>query len=74
MISNGGSDTKGQVLVECVGENLLPTPQAWGPRAQSPPVAAPGTRNRHADLLCYLRPGRALVAKLKDLLRGSRMS
>jgi hypothetical protein len=26
------------------------------------------------DLLCYLRPGQALVAKPKDLLLGSRMS
>jgi hypothetical protein len=37
-------------------------------------LAAPSTGNRHTDLLCYLRPGQALVAKLKDLLRGSWMS
>jgi hypothetical protein len=38
------------------------------------PVAAPGTGNSHIDLFCYLIPGQALVAKLQDLLRGSRMS
>jgi hypothetical protein len=42
--------------------------------ATQAPVAAPGTGNRHIDLLCHLRPGQALVAKLKDLLRGGRMS
>ena len=74
MISDGCPDANRKVLVKGVGENLLPTAQAWGLRRQGPPVAAPGTGNSHADLLCYLRPGQALVAKLKDLLRGSRMS
>jgi hypothetical protein len=74
MISDSCTDAKCKVLVKGVGENLLPTAQAWGPRAQGPPVAAPGAGDRHADLLCDLNPGQALVAKLKDLLRGSRMS
>jgi hypothetical protein len=74
MISDSRPDADRKVLVKCVGENLLPTAQAWGPWAPGPPVAAPGTGNRHTDLLCYLWPGQALVAKLNDLLRGSRMS
>ena len=74
MISDGCPDANRKVLVKCVGENLLPTAQAWGLWRPGPPVAAPGTGNRHTDLLCYLRPGQALVTKLKDLLRGSRMS
>lgn len=35
---------------------------------------APGTGNRHIDLLCYLRPGQALVTQLQNLLCGGRMS
>jgi hypothetical protein len=73
MISDGCTDANGKVLVECVGENLLPTAQTWRPRPGST-VAAPGTRNRHTDLLCHRRPGQALVAQLQDLLCGSRMS
>jgi hypothetical protein len=74
MISDRRPDPDCKVLVECVGENLLPTAQTWRFGWQGSLVAAPGTGNSHADLLCYLRPGQALVAKLKDLLRGSRMS
>jgi hypothetical protein len=29
MIGDGCSNTNGKVLVKCVGENLLPTAQAW---------------------------------------------
>ena len=74
MISDGCSDANRKVLVKGVGENLLPTAQTWGLWRPGPPVAAPGTGNRHIDLLCYLWPGQALVTKLKDLLRGGRMS
>ena len=31
MISDGCTDANCEVLVKCVGENLLPTAQAWGP-------------------------------------------
>ena len=74
MISDRRSDANRKVLVKCVGENLLPTAQAWGLWRPGPPVAAPGAGDRHIDLLCYLWPGQALVTQLKDLLRGSRMS
>ena len=74
MISDGCSDANRKVLVKGVGENLLPTAQAWGLWRPGPPVAAPGTGNRHIDLLCYLRPGQALVTQLKDLLCGGGMS
>jgi hypothetical protein len=62
VISDGRSDANGKVLVKRVGENLLPTTQAWGFRLLGPPVAAPYTGNRHIDLRCYLIPRRALVA------------
>jgi hypothetical protein len=29
MISDGCTDTNREVLVKCIGENLLPTAQAW---------------------------------------------
>ena len=74
MISDGRSDANRKVLIKCVGENLLPTAQAWGLWRPGPPVAAPGTGNRHIDLLCYLWPGQALITKLKDLLCGGGMS
>ena len=68
MISYGRTDTKCKVLIERLGENLLPTAQAWKLRRPGPPVAAPGTGNRHTDLLCYLWPGQALVTEFPDLL------
>ena len=74
MISDRCLGANGEVLVKGVAENLLPTPQAGGLSRSGPPIAAPGTGNRHIDLLCYLRPGQALVTKLHDLLCGSRMS
>jgi hypothetical protein len=74
MISDRCSDANCKVLVKGVGENLLPTAQAWGLRRLSPPVAAPRAGNRHADLLCYLWPGQALITKLHYQLRGSGMS
>ena len=74
MISDGRPDANRKVLVKCVGENLLPTAQAWGLGRPGPPVAAPGAGNRHTDLFCYLWPGQALVTKLQDLLCGRGMS
>jgi hypothetical protein len=74
MISNGRTDANSKVLVESVGENLLPTAQTWGLWRPGLPVAAPGTGNRHIDLSCYLWPGQALVTKLHYQLRGSGMS
>jgi hypothetical protein len=74
MISDRRPDTNRKVLVKGVSEHLLPTAQAWGPRRSGPPVAAPGTRNRHIDLLCYLWPGQALVTQLQDLLCRGRVS
>jgi hypothetical protein len=73
MISNGCTDANGKVLVEGVGENLLPTAQAcrlWRP---GPAIAAPSTRDRHIDVLCDLTPGQPSVTKLEDLLRRRRM-
>ena len=74
MISNGRSDANRKVLIKGVGENLLPTAQAWGLWRPGPPVAAPGTGNRHIDLLGHLSPGQALVTQLQDLLCGGGMS
>jgi len=62
MISDRRPNANRKVLVECVGEHLLPTPQAWGFGRSGLPVAAPGTGNRHIDLFCHLIPGQALVA------------
>jgi hypothetical protein len=73
MISDGCTDANGKVLVKCVGENLLPTAQAWGLGWQGPPVSAPRTGNRHIDLPCHLSPGQALIAQLQDLLCGARI-
>ena len=73
MISDGCTYANGKVFVKCVGEPLLPSAQAWGPRAQGPPVAAPGTGNRHIDLFCYLWPGQALIMQLHDLISGGGM-
>jgi hypothetical protein len=73
MISDGCTNANGEVLVKCVGEHLLPTAQAWGPWRPGSPVPAPGTGNRHIDLLCYLWPGHALLPELKDLLCGRRI-
>ena len=72
MISDGRSDTNRKVLVKRVGEHLLPTAQARGLWRPGPPVAAPGTGNRHLDLFCHLIPGQALVTKLQDLLAWRR--
>jgi hypothetical protein len=74
MISNGCPDTNRKVLVKGVGENLLPTAQGSGFWWLSPPVAAPGTRNRHIDLFCHLTPGQASVTKLHDPIGGRGMS
>jgi hypothetical protein len=70
MISDGCTDTNRKVLVEGVGENLLPTAQTWGFGRPCLPVAAPCTGNRHIDLFCDLRPGQALVTQLQNLLGG----
>jgi hypothetical protein len=74
MISDSRSNANREVLVKCVGENLLPTTQAWDLSPPGPPVAAPRTGNGHGDLLCYLWPGQALVTKLQDVLCGGWMS
>jgi hypothetical protein len=73
MISDGCPDANGKVLVKCVGKNPLPLAQRWGLWRPGSPVAAPGTGNRHIDLLCYLGPGQALVTHLEDLLSGCGM-
>jgi hypothetical protein len=74
MNSDRRPDTNRKVMVKCIGENRLPTAQAWGLWWSGPSVAAPGAGNRHIDLFCHLRPGQALVTQLQNLLRGSRMS
>ena len=47
--------------------------QAWLIWRPGPPVAAPGTGNRHIDLFCHLCPGHALITQLEDLLCGGGM-
>ena len=62
MISDGRSDANRKVLIKRVCERLLPAAQAWRLWWTGSPVAAPGTRNRHVDLLGNLIPGQASVA------------
>jgi hypothetical protein len=74
MIRYGCSYANGDVLIKCVGENLLPTAQRralWRPGST---VTAPRAGNRHINLLCNLVPGQAFVAQLQDLLGGGGMS
>jgi len=73
MISDSCTDADREVLVKRVGENLLPTAQAWEPRRPSPPVATPRAGDRHVDLLCHLIPGQTQVTELEDLLSGRGM-
>jgi hypothetical protein len=61
MISDRSSDPYRKVLVEGLGENLLPTAQAWALRRSGPLVATPCAGNRHIDLFCYFAPGQALI-------------
>jgi hypothetical protein len=49
-ISDGCSDTDSNVLVKRVGENLLPTAQAWWLWWPGPPLAAPDAGNGHIQL------------------------
>ena len=74
MISDGCSDANCTVLLEGVGENLLPTAQPWRPGWLGLPIAAPCTRASHIDLFCYLTPAKASVTELRDLLCGGRES
>ncbi|HEX5384745.1 MAG TPA: hypothetical protein VFW54_08900, partial [Propionibacteriaceae bacterium] len=57
MISDRCTDANRKVLIKGVGEHLLPTAQARQIGWPSPPVAAPGTGNRHLQLFCHLIPG-----------------
>jgi hypothetical protein len=68
MINDGSPDTNGKVLVEGVGEHLLPTAQAWGVGLLRPSVAAPGTGDGHIDLFWPPDSSYASVTKLQDLL------
>jgi hypothetical protein len=74
MISDGCSYANRKVLVEGVGEHLLPTAQPWGLRRSGPPVSAPCTGNSHPGLFCHLIPGQALVTEFQDLLCGCGVS
>jgi hypothetical protein len=68
MISNGGPDTNGKILIKRVCENLLPTAQAWGLRRPGLPVATPCTRASHIYLFCDFGPAQVLVTEIQDLL------
>ena len=57
MISDGCSDANGKVLVKHVSEHLQPTAQGW--RLAGTSGAAPGTGNRHIDMLGRPAPGQA---------------
>jgi hypothetical protein len=74
MISDGHAYANRKVLVERVGEHLLPTARAWRLGWPGLLVAAPGTGNRHVDLFRHVIPGQALVTQLQDLLGGGGMS
>jgi hypothetical protein len=66
MISDGCTYTNCKVLIKGVGENLLPPAQSWGLWRPRPPVAAPGTGDRHIDLL-------AISFQVRPRLRSSRI-
>jgi hypothetical protein len=74
MICDGCSYANGKVLVQRVGKHPLPTAQTWRLCWPGLAVAAPGTGDRHIDLLCHLTPGQALATQLPDLLCGGGMS
>ena len=74
MISDGRSDADRKMLIKCIGQHLPPAAQAWRLRRPSPLIAAPDTRNGHADLLSYLIPDQSLITELHDLMGGSGMS
>ena len=57
MISDGCSDANGKVLVKHVSEHLQPT--ARGGEFAGTSGAAPGTGNRHIDMLGRPAPGQA---------------
>jgi hypothetical protein len=65
MISDGCPDANGKILIERVGEHLLPSSQSrrlWRPGS---PVAAPDTGNCQSNLFCHLRPSKASVPQLR---------
>jgi hypothetical protein len=66
VISDGCPDANREVLVKGIGQNLLPTAQAWRLWGPGLTVATPSTGNRHIDLFCHLIPGQALITKLHD--------
>jgi hypothetical protein len=74
MISDRRPDTNRKVLVQGVGENLLPSAQSGRLYRPGPSVAAPGTGNRHIDPFGHLIPGQALVTEIQDPLCGGRVS
>jgi len=61
MISDRCPYANGKVLIKSIGENLLPTAQAWRLCRPGPSVAAPGTEKGHIDLLGHVTPGQAVV-------------
>jgi hypothetical protein len=74
MIRDRCTNANRKVLVKGVGKHLLPTAQAWGLWRPVSSVPAPGTGNRHLDLLCHLSPGQPLITQLHDPLCGAGMS
>jgi hypothetical protein len=66
MINDGCSYANRKVLIKGVGENLLPPAQSWELWRPRPPVAAPGTGDRHIDLL-------ATSFQVRPRLRSSRI-
>jgi len=73
MISDRCPYANGKVLIKSIGENLLPTAQAWRRWWPRPLVAAPCTGNSHTDLFGDLAPGLALITELEDLWGGGGM-
>jgi hypothetical protein len=74
VIGNDCSYANGKVLVEGVGENLLPSAQSWRLWWPGLPVPAPYTRACHIDLSCNLGPAQTLVTQVQDLLSRDRVS
>jgi hypothetical protein len=71
MINDGSPDPDREIVVKCIGKNLLPAARPRRLRRLSPLVTAPRAGNRHPYLLCHLIPSEALITQLRDLLCGS---
>jgi hypothetical protein len=70
MIGDRRPDTNRRFSSRASARTCCQRPKRGDSGGRGPPVAAPGTGNRHVDLRCFLWPGQALVTEFQDLLCG----